>query len=234
MSAKALKKRLQSVANLVRCGAVLADIGTDHGHLPIFLLNSGKIKRAICADINEGPLAVAKSNAAAACVCDKIDFLISDGFNSFGEREFTDASICGMGGELILDIIARAKNRLNNENINLILQPMTRASVLRRGLASLGFEIVSESYSSDRNKHYVTMLAHFSGAPYEIDEFYTELGKLTTRAKLNAPEYAYLCAKKTSFEKSATGLLKSGADISYMTRILEKIDEILMLERDFL
>ena len=66
MSVGAINARLLSAAELVRQGAVFADVGTDHAYLPLFLLDKGKIERAVCADINVGPLNSARANAHEA------------------------------------------------------------------------------------------------------------------------------------------------------------------------
>ena len=225
MTDHGLKKRLLSVAEFVREGAVFADIGTDHGHLPIALISSGKISRAVCTDINQGPLSVAIANARAAGVDDKMDFFLSDGFDAFGNVTFTDAAICGMGGELILNIITRAVSRLCNPGINLILQPMSRVSVLRRGLLDLGFMIIEESYSSENGKYYVCMNVRYGANTCDAAD--VELGLLATRVKLNEAERGYLLAKRRSLKKSIDGILKSGKDASDKTELLLKIDQIL-------
>ena len=84
MQAPVLSSRLGTVFKYVRASAVFADVGTDHGLLPIALLKSGKIERAYCSDINEGPLNSAKKNARAEGVFDKIEFLLCDGAEGCG------------------------------------------------------------------------------------------------------------------------------------------------------
>ena len=115
--------RLLSAAEFVRQGARFVDIGTDHAYLPLFLLKSGRVESAICADINEGPLESAKSNAKEAGVTENIDFVLTDGASALSDRGVTDVAICGMGGELIADIIDRAPF-LKDANIRLILGPI--------------------------------------------------------------------------------------------------------------
>ncbi|MBR4835801.1 MAG: SAM-dependent methyltransferase, partial [Clostridia bacterium] len=117
--------RLASAAELVRQNAIFADIGTDHAYLPLFLLESGRISFAYCSDINEGPLASARKNAEERGMVDKMDFILTDGATVLRDREITDYAICGMGGELIADIIHRAPH-LYDGGVNLILQPMSR------------------------------------------------------------------------------------------------------------
>ena len=103
--------RLASAAELVRQNAIFADIGTDHAYLPLFLLESGRINFAYCSDINEGPLASARKNAEERGMVDKMDFILTDGATVLRDRGITDYAICGMGGELIADIIHRAPNK---------------------------------------------------------------------------------------------------------------------------
>ena len=167
--------RLASAAELVRQNAIFADIGTDHAYLPLFLLESGRINFAYCSDINEGPLASARKNAEERGMVDKMDFILTDGATVLSERGITDYAICGMGGELIADIIHRAPH-LYDEGVNLILQPMSRQATLRKFLASEGFRVSCESYSFDAGKYYVCLLATYTGERREIDEIEAELG----------------------------------------------------------
>ena len=103
--------RLGRAADFVREGAVVADIGTDHAYLPIYLLLSGKIKFAVASDINRGPLDSAKRNAAKYGLTDKMRFTLANGLDGLPLEEdgVSDIVICGMGGELIAQIIAASE-----------------------------------------------------------------------------------------------------------------------------
>ena len=105
-----LDKRLLSCADYVRAGAVFADIGTDHGYLPLFLLRSGRIERAYLSDVNEGPLSSARANAASEGLLDRCEFTLADGAAALSGKGITDYAICGMGGELIASIIDAAEH----------------------------------------------------------------------------------------------------------------------------
>ena len=89
-SASVIGKRLLSAAEFVRQGAYFADIGTDHAYLPLFLLKEGKIPRAVCADINRGPLESAQKNAEAEGLSDKIKFFLADGAASLSDEGISD------------------------------------------------------------------------------------------------------------------------------------------------
>ncbi len=228
MAPISLTNRLLSVAKHVRQGAVLADVGTDHGYLPIFLLQSGKIERAICADINQAPLSSAYKNACEHGVCDKLEFLLSDGFCAFSSHRFTDAAVCGMGGELILDIVSRAVDMLK-DGVNLILQPMSRQATLRRGLYALGFEVACEEYCADKGKYYQTLLVRYTGICEQLSELDSELGKDSTRGELNDAKRGYLLARRRGIVKSIKGLRHCGGDTEEKEKILSEIDKILNL-----
>ena len=88
-----LDKRLLSCADYVRAGAVFADIGTDHGYLPIFLLKAGRIERAYLTDINVGPLNSARENATAEGLLDKCSFLLTDGAAALMAHGITDYAV---------------------------------------------------------------------------------------------------------------------------------------------
>ena len=225
-----ISPRLLSAADFVRQDAILADIGTDHAHLPLFLLSEGRIKQAFCSDVNKGPLATARANAEAAGLLDRIEFTLADGADALGGRGITDYAICGMGGELISDIISRA-NDMRDPSVRLILQPMTRRGALVKFLFKNGFEIIAEEYSSDAGKFYVTFLVSFSGENREIDELEAEFGRSATPCKNFTAKIGYLRAKLAAFEKRLDGVLraKSGGEdytghIEYLKKLISEAE----------
>jgi tRNA (adenine22-N1)-methyltransferase len=221
-----LSGRLFSASEFVRQDAVFADVGTDHAYLPIFLLESGKIKRAVCSDINKGPLESAKRNASERGVCDKISFYLTDGAAALSGEGITDMAICGMGGELIADIIDAAPF-LNSKDISLILQPMTKPAYLRRYLYSKGFEIKDEKYVTDTGKHYVTMLVFYTGGTHATSDAFSELGTLVEKESLNESERSYLEEKLRATERAVSGKKRGGEDCSYEESIYHIITDIL-------
>lgn len=168
-----ISKRLLLAAELVRDGAVLGDVGTDHAYLAIHLLECGKIQRAVLSDINRGPLLNAKENVSDSGFSDKVEFRLGDGARELDSLGITDYAICGMGGELIADIIEHAPH-LKDGNVSLILNPMTKPEALRRYLFENGFYIEDERYVTDEGKHYVCILARYSGkcTEYTIADAY--------------------------------------------------------------
>ncbi len=224
-----LSPRLGSAAQLVRQGATFADIGTDHAYLPIFLLKEGRIARAFCSDINEGPLATAKKNAEAAGVSERITFTLADGAEALLGRGITDYAICGMGGELIADIISAAPH-LKDESIILILQPMSRHAHLRRYLASEGFSILAESYSRDSGKNYVCFLARYENSSRDISAAEAEFGGEDCEIVNLGAQIAYLEERKRSFMRIADGKTRGGesapAELSLADEADRRIENI--------
>ena len=162
-----LDARLALASAFVRQGAVFADVGTDHGYLPLSLIEQGRIERAICSDINPGPLSSAMDNAREMGLADRVEAVLTDGLQGLEDRGLTDIAVCGMGGELIADIIDRAP-WTRSKGIRLILQPMSRQDRLRLFLTSEGYRIIEEGYCTAQGKHYVCMLAEYAGSPAEL------------------------------------------------------------------
>lgn len=218
-------KRLLSASEFVRQDAYLADIGTDHAYLPLFLLNEGRIKRAVCSDVNAGPLENAERNAAELGFADKISFILTDGAKGLENMGITDYTICGMGGELIADIIESSPH-LKDKKLRLILQPMSRQAHLRRYLSENGFAILSESYSEDAGKYYLSLAAEYDGAARSITDLEAELGTLSaTRANLSEAEAGYLNTKLNALKKAASGKAGAGAHDCYEARLLLEYNE---------
>lgn len=140
-----LDKRLRLCADMVK-GKRLCDVGTDHGYLVAELLLSGVCDTAVAADINEKPLASARSALGKAGVIDRTELVLSDGLKSVPREGITDIVIAGMGGELIAKILSECDWL---DGINLILQPMSKQDVLLRYLWENGFEISKQRAVSD-------------------------------------------------------------------------------------
>ena len=213
--------RLLSAAKFVRQGAYFADVGTDHAYLPIFLLSQGVIERAVCSDINEGPLASARHNAQEAGLLDKMIFRLSDGAAELSGIGITDYAICGMGGELISMIIDRAPH-LKDRAVNLILQPMTRQRELRRYLSISGFSVLSEEYSYEAGKYYLCILASYTGESREISEFEAEFGIINPRKEISPERKGYIDAKLRALHKASDGKRTGGDDDSREARLVDE------------
>ncbi|MBO5906726.1 MAG: SAM-dependent methyltransferase [Clostridia bacterium] len=222
MSDLRIRARLLSAASLVRQGALFADIGTDHAYLPIFLLKEGKIDHAIASDINEGPLSKARENVASAGLSDKVDFFLCDGARALCDSGATDYAVCGMGGELIADII-RSAEHLKSDGVRLILQPMTREGHLRRFLYENGFDILSETYSYDSGKYYVTLCSHYTGTPVSLSESEYALGREGIPRINSEAERGYLQTKQRAYERAAVGKSLGGESGSVEREIIELI-----------
>ncbi len=160
--------RLMTAVGFVRGGKV-ADIGTDHAYLPIYLVSEHYAESAVAADINQGPIERAALNIKNEGLGEKIIAVRTDGLHGIEKYEPKDIIIFGMGGELIAKIIDEAP-WVKCGNIRLILQPMTHAHDLRGYLLTSGFDIVGEKLSSDGDRIYQTVCAEYSGKSIPTDQ----------------------------------------------------------------
>lgn len=157
-----LQPRLQCIADLVPHGARLADVGTDHGYLPVWLLQRGRIAQAIASDINAAPLEHARRTAADCGV--RLDLRLCAGLDAIAPDEADTLVIAGMGGETILTILQNAA--WDWRGVTLLLQPMTKAELLRRALPGLGLRTVSERLVRDKGTIYAVLtVTAGDGAP---------------------------------------------------------------------
>lgn len=163
--------RLKMVAELVPGCNTVADIGTDHGYLPIYLVNKGICERAIAADVNEGPLGAARKNIALTRVSDKIETVLSDGLKNIDTADVV--TIAGMGGELIASILEHRKEG----HVRFVLQPQRSYDYLRYYLARNGFVIRKEAIAKEGDKMYCAFYAEYTGEAYEITLKEAMLGK---------------------------------------------------------
>jgi len=177
-----ISTRLKTIANMVdKCG-VVADIGTDHAYLPIYLIKQGICKEAIASDINKGPVERASENVRREGLDSKICCKLGSGFNTLKPGDADCAIIAGMGGNLIRDIIEDKKEVFENLNYA-IFQPVQNPEVLRRYIYDKGFEVIDEELCIDDNKFYEIIKVRYSEKPRDVEDIYYEIGEKLVEKK---------------------------------------------------
>lgn len=163
------------MAELVKNSTIVADIGTDHAYVPVFLVLTGKCEKALAMDINKGPLIRAEENIKKFSLEDKISTRLSDGLKNITDGEVDTAIIAGMGGILINNIIDSDKERLKSVK-RFILQPMTAVEETRKYLLKNGFSIENERLAKENEKIY-TIISAVRGEMTIDKEIYYHIGK---------------------------------------------------------
>lgn len=151
-----LSKRLSAVAAMVSKGCSLADVGTDHAYIPIYLTQEGRVRHAIAMDVNIGPLLRAEEHIENAGLTAYIETRLSDGLKNLTEGEADSVVIAGMGGALMMRILSEA-SALWNSLREVILQPQSELEEFRRYLYTHGFRIVQEDMVEEDGKYYPMM-----------------------------------------------------------------------------
>ena len=150
--------RLRAIAEQVPKGARLADVGTDHAYLPVWLLRNQCISFAIASDLREGPLQRGMETARQWEIpSEKIAFRCSAGLDSIKESEVDTIVIAGMGGETIAHILDEAAWS-HTPHLYFLLQPMSSIPELRFYLQENDFQIEKETVVFEQGKYY-TILA---------------------------------------------------------------------------
>ena len=148
-----ISKRLKAIGDFVPDGSVLADIGTDHALLIIYLLENKQIEKGYALYIAKKPLDIAKENIKEHNFDNKIEVILSDGLESFTGQ--ADCFVmAGMGAETIWKIIETYDFK---ENDCLILQANSKLSYLREELSKNSFEIIAESFIIDMKRPYTIL-----------------------------------------------------------------------------
>ena len=217
-----LDHRLRTAVPFVRRDAIVADVGTDHAYLPVYLTGTGQAKYAIASDINAGPIERAAQHVAEYGLSDQVKTVRADGLDGLAEYHPTDIIIFGMGGELIARIVGDAP-WVKDPSIRLILQPMTHAECVRRYLAGEGFALVDEVLSCEGGKIYQTIVAEFTGEPYEIDDVTAELGCFAQHKKNEPLRVPFITHRIAVLEAAAAGKEKAGVDTAAERQYIERL-----------
>lgn len=197
-----LDNRLKLCADFVRSGAKLADIGTDHAYLPVWLCRIGRCPCAIAADINPEPLKRGQSTIIESGMSGRIETRLSNGLKEIKSDEADDIVIAGMGGELIAKILSECSFATDSSK-HFILQPMTKSEVLIAWLCENGFKILKQDCCVASGKCYTVILAEYSGEKHIADELYCYLGELS--AKSNETHLRFIEGHLNRLSKQAVG-----------------------------
>lgn len=195
-----LDNRLGLCADFVRKGSQVVDIGTDHAYLPVWLCKNNIVKSAIASDINPAPLQHGKQTIEKYNAQNMVNTCLSNGLEKINPDDTDDIIIAGMGGELIVSILSNAP-WIKNSKYHLILQPMTKAEILREYLYSNGFDIECEKTALSENKLYTVMSVFYTGIIDNNTSVKKYYGKINPLESHNNYEYII---------KVANSLIKKG------------------------
>ncbi len=176
-----LTKRLQKIADYVPKNSIVADIGTDHGYIPKYLMDNEISKLVIATDISEGSLNKTRSYVEDENLSDTIQTRLGNGLEPIKPYEVDTVVIAGMGGVLITEILDKERSKAETY-LNFILQPMVGAKELREYLLNNGFRIKDENLVKEDGKYYEIILAE-NGLDIPRNDVELELGLILMRKR---------------------------------------------------
>lgn len=198
-----LSERLKKVAHLINKGNTVADIGTDHGYLPIYIIKQNISSHVIGMDLRKGPLQKAQDNIMLFNVKDNVELRLSDGLDKLACGEADTVTICGMGGKLIQSILTKGKDKLNSDT-QIIVSPQSEIEEFREFLQKQGFVTVSEYMLKEEGQFYLIIDCRINNKATCINEdicdeiqrrTYYKYGKQLLKEK-NQCLYEYLLKEK--------------------------------------
>lgn len=223
MNEHQLSKRLSVVANWIPTGSRIADIGSDHAYLPVYLALQGKICYAIAGEVNDGPYERAKEQVERLGLDGVVEVHKGDGLQVIEKDEIDVIIIAGMGGALIRDILEDGKDKLDKIQ-RLILQPNVAAPLIREWLLKNGWMLLHETVVAEDEHHYEVLAAERGGdvmKPYH--EAQIEFPDLTIETLTTVGPYLIK-------EASSAFIEKWSSDIEKKKRILKSIGQSTAVE----
>ena len=222
-----ISKRLLCCASMVQPGSRVADIGTDHGYLGIYLLQSGAARHVIACDLRKDPLENARRNAKLFGVDGAMELRLSDGLEKILPDEVDTVVMAGMGGDLIQKILSQCPWR-KREGLQFILQPQSAGNVLRRWLCEDGFEIQREEPVQDGHFLYTVMeLRQGEPSPLTPGTEYASPALLKGESPLVG---MYLARVETALQETVRGLTNAEKQrperLAYFGQALLEIQEM--------
>ena len=231
-----ISERLQALAGMVTPGNVVADIGCDHGFLPIFLVQRGLCPRVLAMDVRKGPLSRAEEHIAAYGLEDYIETRLSDGLGAYRAGEAQTCVCAGMGGRLMQKILTEGRKKAESFQ-ELILQPQSELADFRRFLRKSGYRMIQENILCEEGKYYFLMKICPETDPEESEaskedlELWDRYGKELLNSRhpvlkryledaLRTAEQIQETVLEKSRERSGERLGEIGAEIAWLNRAL--------------
>lgn len=177
-----LSKRLKAVADYVTPGSVVADIGCDHAHTSIYLMENHIANAVIALDVNIGPLERAKENISKYHLEESIQVRLSDGARQIKKGEVDSLLISGMGGALMVRILKDSLDIAKSAK-EWILQPQSEIVLVRKFLVKQGYSVIEENMLLEEGKYYVIMKAVSKEEEEEQEEVFFCYGKWLLKSK---------------------------------------------------
>ena len=216
-----LSERLSVAARMCRPGVKVADVGTDHAYLPIYLLLTRRIRGGVVSDIHRGPIERAEKNIREYGCEEQLVAVQCDGLNGIEQYNPRDIFILGMGGDLIASILAAAP-WIKERQRKLILQPMTHPEAVRSFLISNGFSILDDHMVEEDGKFYQVLSAIYTGK----EEVYTSAELLCGKHNLMRVDirvYRYVERQIVTLTARREARSAAGIDTSYEDTLLREL-----------
>ncbi|TYP54961.1 tRNA (adenine(22)-N(1))-methyltransferase [Thermosediminibacter litoriperuensis] len=176
-----LSERLTAIAHLIPPGTAVADVGTDHAYLPIYLVRNGISRKVIATEVREGPFERARANVKKAGLEEFIEVRLGYGLTPLRPGEAEVAVIAGMGGETIWSIIEKSPDIVNSLSA-VIVQPMRYQPKLRKALMDHGFNFIEERVVKSEDRFYEIIVVR-KGDPVSYDEIDVLVGPVLKKKK---------------------------------------------------
>jgi len=187
---------------------VICDVGSDHGALPVFLLKQGLCRRALISDIHPLPLSRAKLAVKEAGVESQAEFFLTDGIDTIVPHKPDAYVIAGMGGETIAGILSRALAKLSS-GVLFVLQPMSRARILRQFLYENGFFVEREEIVLENGKTFPIFCVRYDAVQRKHEEEFYFLGEFLPHLRSDAAK-AYFQKLLFKTQSKIAGKMKAG------------------------
>ncbi len=220
--------RLAAIRAMIPDGRGVVDVGTDHGYLPVMLRKDGYSGKLYASDIRPGPLSAARRHAARE-EADGIEFLLCDGLEACPPEEVDVIVVAGMGGDTICGILDRAEWCLS-PNYLLLLQPMTKAEILRYWLLNNGFAIEEERLVCEGRTLYQIIQARFCGVNRVVPDAWLYTG-LPDRAGDRELFRRHMLEQRNRLGRVAEGMQSTARQendrLPYIRALCAEMDEMM-------
>lgn len=160
-----LSERLKCICEMVTPGYTVADVGCDHGFVPVYLVQNGICPRVLAMDVRKGPLSMAESHIRESGFENYIETRLSDGLDNYSYGEAQILICAGMGGMLMMRILTKAGEKLGSFR-EMILQPQSDLYEFRKFLRGKDLIVTEERIVLEDGKYYFPMKVERKPAGY--------------------------------------------------------------------